>query len=590
MLALAERINQGEFQHQIIADDRPLALECGEVLENVSIAYETYGRMNADSSNIILVCHALTGDQFVAGKHPITGKAGWWSSFVGAGQVIDTDQYFVICANILGGCMGSTGPMSINPETKEPYALSFPMLTISDMVHAQKRLMDKLGIEKLFAVVGGSMGGAQALEWAVHYPDFVERAVVMAIGARYSAQNIGFNEVSRQAILADPHWQGGAYQASNISPTAGLSLARMSKHITYMSEQALQGKFGRNLQDRDVVSFNFDADFQIESYLRHQGESFVDRFDANSYLYLSRSFDYYDLEIEHGQKLAEIFAGSPVKFCLLSYSTDWFCPPEDTREIAQALNAAGVRVSYAEIEYDRGHDSFLMNVPKRDDIVRNFFAMDADDGHQSDDTPAHARDIRADFHVIRSLIDANSSVLDVGCGDGTLLAYLRRALDIQGCGLELSEDGVRQSVSRGLNVIQGDAQKDLSIYLDQSYDYAILSHTIQAMSNPRNILEELLRVGKKAIIALPNFGHWSVRWSLLLKGRMPVTKAMPYRWYNTPNIHFCTLVDFEILCEGMGIQIERKVILNAAGHKCGKTSLLPHNLFGLQAVYLISKV
>lgn len=586
MNSLAKKVEDLDFQHEIVADKSPIKLDCGIEMSNITIAYETYGTLNENKSNAILICHALTGDQFVAGKHPVTGKAGWWEVMVGSGKPIDTDKYFVICTNILGGCMGSTGPLSVNPDTGKPYGLDFPFITIADMARAQKLLIDKLGITQLFAAVGGSMGGAQILELAAHYPDMLKHAVIMAIGPRYSAQNIAFNEVSRQALIADPNWAAGKYLEKNTLPTAGLSVARMSKHITYMSEGALQEKFGRNLQNREEMSFSFEADFQIESYLRYQGISFVDRFDANSYLYLTRSFDYFDLELEHKKPLSEIYKNSPIKFCLMSFSTDWFSPPRETKEIATALNAAGAAVSYVEIEHDRGHDAFLLESPVRDELIRKFFS----DGETS--TVSHfeksGKESRADFKMISDLIKDGKSVLDLGCGDGGLLAYLNNVHNIKSSGIELSDEGVQNAVSKGLNVIKGDIEEEIDFYRDDSYDYAILSHTIQAMNDPRGMLQELVRIGKMAIVSLPNFGHWSVRSHLFFKGAMPVTKSLPYSWYNTPNIHFCTLKDFESLCAELNIKILEKKVLDLHGKPCSKSSIAP-NLFGLQAVYLLTR-
>src|SRR4051794_34448168 len=282
-------------QLAVFGADQPLALDCGIDLKPFQIAYQTYGELNTDRSNAILICHALTLDQHVANLHPLTGKPGWWETMVGPGRPFDTNRYFIICSNVLGGCMGSTGPASLNPETGEPYGLDFPIVTIGDMVRAQALLIDHLGIDTLLCVAGGSMGGMQVLQWAASYPDRVFAALPIATAARHSSQNIAFHEVGRQAIMADPDWRGGRYFEAGVSPRKGLAVARMAAHITYLSDEALHRKFGRNLQDRDKPTFGFDADFQIESYLRHQGISFVERFDANSYLYLTRAMDYFDL-------------------------------------------------------------------------------------------------------------------------------------------------------------------------------------------------------------------------------------------------------------------------------------------------------
>ena len=354
--------------------DKPLRLDSGGRLDHVEIAYRTYGSLNAERSNAILVCHALTGDQHVASEHPITGKPGWWPQMVGPGKPLDPTRHFIICTNVIGGCMGTTGPSSIDPATGKPWGLSFPVITIPDMVRAQVMLVDALGIDTLFAVVGGSMGGMQALQWAADYPQRVFSVVCLAAAARHSAQNIAFHELGRQAIMADPDWRGGDYAAQGLRPEKGLGVARMAAHITYLSEQALQRKFGRELQ-RDGLSWGFDADFQVESYLRHQGAVFVDRFDANSYLYITRATDYFDMAAAHEGLLAEAFTGArEVRFCVLSFTSDWLYPTTESRAIVRALNAAGARASFLEIESDKGHDAFLLDEPVMRDAVAGFLA------------------------------------------------------------------------------------------------------------------------------------------------------------------------------------------------------------------------
>jgi homoserine O-acetyltransferase len=352
--------------------DKPLKLDCGRTLSPFSIAYMTYGTLNNAKSNAILVCHALTGDQFVASEHPVTGKPGWWNVMVGPGRPIDTNRFFVICANVIGGCMGTTGPASADPATGKPFGLDFPLVTVHDMVRSQAMLLDALGIETLLMVIGGSMGGMQVLQWAASYPERVRAAVPIACAARHSAQNIAFHEVGRQAIMADPDWKGGEYQLHNIRPSKGLAVARMAAHITYLSEAALQRKFGRNLQNRDALSFKFAPDFQIESYLHHQGISFVDRFDANSYLYITRAMDYFDLAEDYAGQLADAFRDSPVRFCIISFTSDWLFPTAENKRIAHALNAVAAKVSFVEIKTDKGHDSFLLDEPEMFDTVRGF--------------------------------------------------------------------------------------------------------------------------------------------------------------------------------------------------------------------------
>ena len=357
--------------------EQALVLDGGRTLAPWTIAYMTYGTLNTARSNAVLVCHALTGDQFVASAHPVTGKPGWWQTMVGPGKPIDTDRFFVICANVIGGCMGSSGPAEIDPSTGEPFGLNFPLVTVRDMVRAQAMLLDALGIEKLLCVTGGSMGGMQVLQWAASYPHRVVSAVPIACAARHSAQNIAFHEVGRQAIMADPDWKGGAYQLEGTQPSKGLAVARMAAHITYLSEAALQRKFGRTLQNPGGISFAFAPDFQVESYLRHQGMTFVDRFDANSYLYITRAMDYFDLAADHGGVLAEAFRGTTTRFCIISFTSDWLFPTVENKRIAHALNAAAAAVSFVEIETDRGHDAFLLDEPEMFATMRGFLNVAA---------------------------------------------------------------------------------------------------------------------------------------------------------------------------------------------------------------------
>lgn len=352
--------------------DKPLLLDGGQYFAPLQIAYQTYGTLNADKSNAILICHALTGDQHVANVHPVTGKTGWWDVMIGPGKPMDTDRFFFICANVLGACMGTSGPASTNPETGKPYGLDFPVVTIGDMVKAQAMLVEHLGIRQLLSVVGGSMGGMQVLDWASRFPDRVFSAMPIATGAKHSAQNIAFDEVGRQAVMADPDWRGGRYLEQGTRPEKGLAVARMAAHITYLSEAALQRKFGRELQNRDERTFSFDADFQVESYLRHQGASFVERFDANSYLYLTRAMNYFDLAADHGGILAHAFRETRARFCLISFTSDWLFPTSDSRAIVHALNAAGAPVSFVEIESDKGHDAFLLDEPAFFATIRGF--------------------------------------------------------------------------------------------------------------------------------------------------------------------------------------------------------------------------
>ena len=354
-----------------LATSRPLKLSSGIEISNFNLAYKTYGKLNKNKSNAILLCHPITADQYVASKHPVTGKDGWWNFMVGKNKPIDTDKYFVICANVIGGCMGSFGPKDINPKTNQTYSIDFPFITIEDMVRAEKLLIDHLGIKNLFAIIGGSMGGMMALSWANLYPDIAKSIIPVATSYRNSAQNIAFNEVGRQAIMSDNDWCLGRYFEEKKYPAKGLAVARMTAHITYMSKKSLHKKFGRNLQNKKFLSYGFDVDFQVESYLRHQGFSFVKRFDPNSYLYLSKAVDYFDLEVDN-ELLSKAFINSKSKFCVISLTDDWLFSPDESKKLVRSLNIAGKDVSLINIEGGAGHDSFLIENEILKDTIKGF--------------------------------------------------------------------------------------------------------------------------------------------------------------------------------------------------------------------------
>tara|TARA_B110000438_G_scaffold69354_1_gene69600 strand:- start:3060 stop:4199 length:1140 start_codon:yes stop_codon:yes gene_type:complete len=343
---------------------KPLKLDCGKTVKDFPLAYETYGKLSENRDNAILVFHALTGDQFVTGTNPVTNKEGWWITAVGPGKAIDTNKYFVICANVIGGCMGSWGPSNKNKETDQLYGLDFPVITIKDIIRAQESLLEYLGIKKLLCATGGSMGGMQLLQFCATFPDRSFSAIPIACSASHSAQNIALNELARQAIMADPVWDNGKYFLKNTQPKNGLAVARMVGHISYLSEQGMQERFGRKLQEKADYEFNFNADFQVESYLRHQGNSFVERFDANSILYITRAMDYFDLSKQFKEGLVEAFKNQKTKFLIISFSSDWLYTTKENKDIVIALNASGADVSYSEITTDKGHDSFLVDEPE----------------------------------------------------------------------------------------------------------------------------------------------------------------------------------------------------------------------------------
>lgn len=352
--------------------EEPVKLDSGKILDNVSVAYETYGELNKEKSNAILICHALTGDAHAAGWHKGDKKPGWWEIVIGPGKALDSEKYFIICSNVLGGCKGTTGPSSINPKTNEPYGLDFPVITIGDMVNVQKKLIDSFGISQLTAVIGGSMGGMQVLEWMVSYPEMMKKAIPIATTAMSSPQQIAFNDVGRQAIFADPNWNKGNYYETGELPKNGLSLARMIAHITYLSDESMDIKFGRGLQDKDEISYDFSVDFQVESYLKHQGEVFVKRFDANSYLYITKAVDLFDLRIN--DSLIDGFKNIESKVHIISVDSDWLYPTEQSTEMVTALNANNVDVSFSEIKSNYGHDAFLLEKGQLNFILSKFLS------------------------------------------------------------------------------------------------------------------------------------------------------------------------------------------------------------------------
>jgi homoserine O-acetyltransferase len=582
---------------RVVEPDNPLELQCGKTLAPIDVAYETYGELNESGDNAILICHALSGNAHVAGFNgPDDSKSGWWDVMVGPGKGIDTSKYFVICSNFLGGCSGTTGPGSTNPATGRPYGLDFPIITVADMVKVQKLLLDKLGIKQLLAVIGGSIGGMQVLQWAIDYPDFVKAAIPIATTSHLGAQSIAFDAVGRNAILADPNFAGGRYTAEKV-PDRGLSIARMIGHITYLSEQSMREKFGRQLRNSDRYNYDFDSEFAVETYLDHQGQSFVARFDANSYLYITRAADYFDLNKDYGS-LNKAFANTKCRFLVISFASDWLFTPAQSRAIVEALAANGKDVSYCDIASPYGHDAFLLEP----EILGSFLCcfLQATHGPVQGQQPCscYARRIRqfgeleqahrarVDYELIEALIEPNSTVLDVGCGDGQLLSNLVRDKNIKGQGIELDQKLVLDCICRRLPVIQQDIEEGLGFYGDNSFDYAVLSQTVQTLKNPQKVLTELLRVAGKVIVSFPNFAHWRCRSQVFFSGIAPVTAELPFDWHNTPNVHCLSLKDFDRFCERLGVKVEKKIPL--IKKRLSPVKFAP-NLFAEQVIYVTSR-
>ncbi len=580
----------GAVTEQRIRFVEPLALACGRSLPGFELAFETYGTLNSDRSNAVLICHALNASHHVAGYY--TGdeaNVGWWDNMVGPGKPLDTSRFFVVGVNNLGSCFGSTGPMSINPETRQPWGADFPFVTVEDWVDAQARLADHLGIDTWAAVMGGSLGGMQALGWAIRYPDRIRHALVIAAAPNLSAENIAFNEVARQAILTDPDFHDGHFFRMGTKPRRGLRVARMIGHITYLSDEQMDAKFGRQL--RDGLRFSFAPEFQIEAYLRHQGEKFADYYDANTYLRITKALDYFDPAIATGGDLAKALAPAHCKFLVVSFSTDWRFPASRSREIVKALVHNRHDVSSVEIAAPHGHDAFLLDDPQYHAVVSAYFERAARDVKDYStfrlSSAAMAKQIeersnlklRSDYAAIASWVKNGANVLDLGCGDGSLLAFLARERNAHGYGVEITDAGVRASLRNGVNVIQRDLEGGLAGFEDGAFDCVILSQTLQAMRRIDQIVTEMLRVGREAIVSFPNFGHWSHRLQIL-RGRMPVSESLPYQWYDTPNIHLCTVADFDAFLAQRRLSVQDRIVLRG-GHE---VTALP-NLLGELAIY-----
>ncbi|SMG16410.1 homoserine O-acetyltransferase [Fibrobacter sp. UWB13] len=548
-------------------------LESGKTLPALTIRYETYGTLNAAGDNAVWVCSPLTADAHAAGWYTENDKKpGWWDELIGPGKAIDTDRFFVVCSNILGGCKGSTGPATINPRTGKPYGSTFPTITIGDMVHAQKELADGLGIKEFYSVIGGSMGGFQAMKWAIYYPEQVKRIIVIASSPRFSSQALGFEVVARDVITQDPNFHGGDYyEEGKTRPDIGLANARKLAHITYLSAVGMEKKFKR-AQDQEnrshavTYSTPYDLNLPIESYLRYQGTKFVDRFDANSYLHIAHATDAFDLETEYGS-IENAFKGIKAEVLNVNLSTDWLFPPHESRRITSALLNTGKTVTSLELDTQFGHDGFLIEVGELGKAVGRF--LDSKIIPQNGTQAVPVFHDQSDFQRISKLVKEGSHVLDLGCGSGDLLDYLIRKKNVTGFGIEKNIKGILDCLEKDVQVIQRDLDESgLTDIKDGSFDYAIINRTIQEIRDPVALLNELLRVAKQVIVTFPNFGHWSARGSLMLHGRMPISKELPYEWYDTPNIRVLTLKDFYTLCNKEGFKIENLHFQNE--HKISK--------------------
>ncbi len=539
-----------------------LRLASGEYLPAVQVAYEAYGELNQTRDNAIYICHALTGDAHAAFYNDESDtEPGWWDPIIGPGKPIDTDRYFVVCANILGGCKGTTGPGSTDPRTGKLYGADFPLVTIKDVVNVQKRLLEQLGVPGLYCVIGGSMGGMQALEWSVAHPDFVRKCICIASAANLSPQALAFDIVGRQEIESDPDWRDGRYYEKDTTPAKGLSRARQIGHITYLSSKSMNSKFGRE-QKEDTESIQpskFSTNFQVESYLNYQGNKFVKRFDANSYLYISRMMDMFDLVNEYGS-MAAAFERSKCHYLLISISSDWLFPMAQMLEIVSALIENRKEVSYFQLNSQSGHDAFLIEY---DVLGKGVEAFLHDEVFER--LPESVN--RMDFDLISGMIDDGTHILDVGSGGGELMWALRAMKQISGICIDLDFDKICECMHKGLPAIQLDAETGLELIPDDAFDGVLLNQTIQQLRSALQSIKQVIRIAAAGVVGFPNFAYYPYRFELFLKGQLPVSRSLPYEWYNTPNIHLVTIKDFRELCRRHDIVI-------------GEIEYVSENLFG----------
>lgn len=554
---------------QAVTFAEPLALALGGTLPAVTVAYETYGQLSPSRDNAVLVCHAISGDSHVA-RHDAEDQPGWWDLMVGPGRPIDTDRWFVVCANALGGCRGTTGPNSVDPQSGRPYGADFPAVTVADMVAAQRRLVDHLGIGVLHAVVGGSLGGHQAITWAISEPARVRGCVALASSPRLTSQAIAFDVVGRNAILKDPGYHGGQYYDRGAGPATGLALARMLAHVTYLSREAMTAKFDPSrLRPREVATA-FEQKFSVGSYLAHQGHKFVERFDANSYVTLSMAMDLFDLG-DTPAALRAALGRSRCRWLVVSFRSDWLFPAEQSRQLVDALIAEDRGVSYCDVAASGGHDAFLL--AEKLDITGGLIAGFLDQLAASPPAATAALDAaptsifhdhRLDYHRILELIAPGASVLDVGCGGGELLSRLRARGHTRLVGVERDEDAILAAVRRGLDVVQCDLEQGLAPFRDRQFDVVVLSQTLQAVVDTERIVDETVRVGCQVIVSFPNFAFRALRRMLAEEGRSPKAEgSYGFEWYDTPNRRFPSIADFEVFCRAKGLRMERQVYLDS---------------------------
>ncbi|BBM88759.1 homoserine O-acetyltransferase [Spirochaetota bacterium] len=646
-LKKTENIDFIRYEEHTFKPEAGFNLKYGGLLEEVTIRYERYGKLNRNRTNAILIIHALTGDHHAAGKYkPDDAYPGWWDNMIGPGKAFDTNRYQIICSNNLGGCGGTTGPNSLNPKTKRPYGLDFPAISISDMVALQYDLMKHLNIAFFQVIAGASMGGMMALEWSIRYPSCVKNVIAIGTTAAQGAQSIAFSEVGRQAIMSDPAWQQGNYFKDHNSPIntdplakgphRGLAVARMLAHITYLSPLSMKRKFGRRLKNSNQPHFSLDPEFQVESYLQHQGNRFKDRFDANSYLYITKALNYFDLQSGF-TSLHEAFMKATANYLFVSFSSDWIYTQEMSFELLRAALAARKQASYFEIISDAGHDAFLLEHESLTELVRAFLnnspaalslshikapspeqqhatqkntnptntslpppalpsaKAQGNDAHRSyynnhtaapvSDHSLHSPSKTNEFNIIADQINSHDRVLDLGCADGTLLDFLCRTKKIIPYGIEKDHHKVLLAMNRNLYVAQGALEKIIPLYTPNSFDVVILSRTIQQLENPLSVIDQMLTIGKTAIVSFLNQGYFRNRINFLLRGEKFQSTVFPHNWHNNPDIHLLSIHDFESYITEKQYHIKKRIFLK--GDWLRKTKLFPNLLAGV-AIYVLS--
>ena len=564
-------------------------LRTGGVLKRIDVAYEECGAIRPERDNVIFICHALTGDAHVAGIRPgETKPSGWWEGMVGPGRAIDTNRYHIVCANVLGGCSGTTGPSSINPDTGKPYGSAFPRYDFSDAVDVYRMLLEQIGVKHLAALIGGSYGGMQVMDWITRCPGEVDRACVIASSVSLNTQALAYDVVGRSAITDDPDWNKGDYYeiGDGMGPKKGLAAARQLAHITYLSRELLQEKFQRELQrswlaepteSQDQRAREFRTFFQIESYLGYQADKFLKRFDANSYLHITRAMDLFDAGARYGS-LDAACARVTGKTLVVSLSGDVLFAEWQSRDIVESLIRGGKEVSYCHLDIGTGHDAFLTHIDDLSRLVGGFLGT-----RKPTVTPAQEKQHAA----VLSMVKEGAHVIDIGCGDGTLLNVLKKNRHVTGDGVEIDITEFEEAVADGNTLLWEDADEGIALVPDGYYDLAICSETLQVVKNPRGLLHEALRLADEAIVSFPNFAAYRIRLTLGLFGHLPVSKQLPFQWYDTPNIHLITLNDFRNLCEKEGLEIRE--IRAESRHPIGKI-LLALGFKNLGASRIIARI